>query len=182
MGLLPFQSFFGLAPGYRSRSIKALITAALAGFAVCGSAGGALPVVAVDLRIERCSILEHAVDDPKDLVHARADGSHPGFALFQMALVDLPDQRIGADGRHGHHEQDPSRLLAALLTHFKAAAAVSADFKGRMQAEERSQLFDAGKAFDALVHENLEIFYPVCSAARSLITAVFTVDFQYTRA
>ena len=87
-------------------------------------------------------------------MHAHADGVHFGLSPAQMPFVDLPDQGVGADRRHGHHKQDSSQFLSALLAHLKTAAAVSADFKGRVHAVKRSDLFGAGKAFDVLDFEH----------------------------
>ena len=70
MGRLSFQSFFVLPSGYWGLRIIILKTSALIPFAGWFLFERPLPVAQIYLRIERLSVFEHTINDPKDFVRA----------------------------------------------------------------------------------------------------------------
>ena len=52
----------------------------------------------IDLRVERFVMLEHAVDNPQDLMHADAQSGHLVYSLFPVFFIKLANQRIVLSG------------------------------------------------------------------------------------
>ena len=151
MGPLPFQPFFPLAPAYRCVGVIILNSPIDAVFRSDFCRPNApLTVVDIDLLVKRLIMLEHAVDDPQDLMHADTQSSHIVFPLLPVFLINLTDQRVVLNGRQSDHVQNLSRCFATLFAHFYAADAIAADLVNRMNPKKRSQFFYIGKSLDRL--------------------------------
>ena len=85
LGLLPFLSFLILPCGYRSFRIKALIATLFIPTDFCFALKAFFSIFTINVGIKRFIVLEHAVNDAADFMHAHSQGGllfHSFFSVF----------------------------------------------------------------------------------------------------